>query len=268
VGRRSVQRVAAIVSGLGLAFLVVPGVCASGVGAVERATTSTTVPVDYGSALSSRLAKEYGDPALAKEVVAGLSPASLANLEQRVPLTDVAKSPFLAYRPKRIAASAVDSLFVYAFGNRVAADGTITSGPTNAALAAATRKFVKKHPVPVFAQREIAQQLQAGGVKNVTSIDPIVGADGKVTYLSTAGVAAQAKDKAKAAGINLGTVGVIAFADHAMRAVLTTDAAGLRAAVPKGVVLPSTYDAKSGQPWTRDRQSYLPTDLLGRLATL
>jgi len=141
-------------------------------------------------------------------------------------------------------------------------------GPTNEALAAATKRFVAKHHVPVFAQSEIAEVLQADGVANVISIDPVVGADGKVVYLSTAGVADQIVSKAQAAAIDLGTVGVLGFADHVVRSVLTADAAGLDAAVPKGVRLPRTYDVQSSQPWTRDRATYLATDLTGRLATL
>ncbi len=122
--------------------------------------------------------------------------------------------------------------------------------------------------MPVFAQTEIAKALQADGVEDVTSIDPEVGADGNVVYLSTAGVAEQIVSKAQAAGIDLGTVGVLGFADHVVRSVLTAGAAGLHAGVPKGVRLPKTYDVESTQPWTRDRATYLATDLAGRLATL
>ncbi len=159
-------------------------------------------------------------------------------------------------------------MVVFAFGNRVAADGSLAPGPTNEKLAAATERFVKQHRVPVFAQQEIAERLDAAGVKHVTSIDPIVGPDGKLVYLSTAGVAAQVLAKAHAAGVDLGTVGVFAFVDHAVRSVLTAKAAGMKAAVPSGVVLPRTYDPESSQPWTRDRASYLATDLVGRLTSL
>ncbi len=232
-------------------------------------TTTTTVPTDYAGALTARLAKEYDDPALATKVVSGLGADFLTRLETKVPAAEVATSPFLAYRPPQVRASKIDSVVVFAFGNRLAADGTLEPGPTNQALAATTKAFVTKHPVPVFAQTEIAQILQAEGVRRVTSIDPVTGPDGKVVYLSTAGVAAQAITKAKAAATDLGTVGVIGFADHAVRCVLTARTAGMTgAAVPKGVVLPHTYDAQSGQPWTRDRNSYLPTDLIGRVTTL
>ncbi len=50
--------------------------------------------------------------------------------------------------------------------------------------------------------------------------------------------------------------------------MLTTQAAGLDAGVAEGVTLPTAYDPVSAQSWTRDRRSYLPVDLLGRVATL
>jgi len=254
MGRGYARHIAAIAVGVAATVLVAAPVHAAA--------------VDYPSALTSRLAKEYGDRALAGEVVAGLSADTLAQFEARVPLAEVATSPFFAYRPRRVPARDVDSAIVFAFGNRVGGDGSVTPGPTNGALATATKRFVKEHPVPVFAQQEIAQQLQAEGVKHVTSIDPEVGPDGRLVYLSTAGVAAQIVQKAQAAGVELGTVGVIGFADHVMRCVLTAEAAGMTAAVPKGVALPHSYDPESGQAWTRDRKSYLATDLIGRLATL
>ena len=232
-------------------------------------STTTTAPPDYRTALTQRFAKEYGDAALAQQVVAGLSDATITSLEARVPLAQVSTSPFLAYKPPRVAADKVDSLVVFAFGNRLGANGELQPGPMNEALATAVEKFVAKHPVPVYAQTEIATQLQAAGVQHVTSIDPVTNADGTVTYLSTAGVAQQVMTKAQAAGAKLGTVGVIGFSDHAVRCVLTARKAGMtNAAVPKGVTLPTAYDAESNQSWTRTRAAYLPTDLIGRLATL
>jgi hypothetical protein len=247
------------VAGLGLAAW--PG--------AAGAAPPATQPADYPSALTARLAQEWKDEPLAADVVAGLDPGVLAALEAKVPLGDVDRSPLLSYRPRRRPAKAFDSVIVYAFGYRDAPDATRDPGPVNEALAKATRRLLAKHDgLPVFAQTEIAELLRAADVPDVTSIDPVVGPDGQIVYLSTAGVAAQAAQKAADAGIDLGTVAVIAFADHAGRSVLTTHAAGPAAAVPKGVALPTRYDAASAQPWTRDRRSYLATDLLGRVATL
>ena len=63
-------------------------------------------------------------------------------------------------------------------------------------------------------------------------------------------------------------VGIIAFSDHADRAVLTAEAAHLSAGVPTGVKLPNTYDPGSGQSWTTNPLSYLDTDLADRILTL
>jgi hypothetical protein len=255
-----------------VALVVAIVFCASGVSgaAVGGTSNSKKVPVSYPTALTARLAKEYRDSTLASEVVANLSPALLADLEVKVPQAVIKTSPFLSYRPAKVVASAVNSLIVFEFGNRVATDGTISGGPTNDALAVTTEKFAKKNPnVPIFAQQQIAEVVQAAGVQNVTSINPVVGSNGQLIYLSTAGVIAQAVTDANSAGINLGQVGIIGFSDHASRCILTAEAAGLTAAVPKGIgPLPSTYDPGSGQSWTTNRLSYLEIDLLDRILTL
>jgi hypothetical protein len=103
-------------------------------------------------------------------------------------------------------------------------------------------------------------------VPGVISIGREIDADGNVTYLSTAGVADKAVALAAEAGTDLGHVGVIGFADHAVRCVLTSRAAGMTADVPTGVTLPTEYDAESGQPWTRNRLDYLSVDIPARLA--
>jgi hypothetical protein len=243
---------------------------ASAAVAKEGKSTTTTSPADYRTALTQRLAKEYDDVALAKQVVTGLSDDTVSSLEAKVPLAEVATSPFLASKPPRIADGKVDSLVVFAFGNRIGDDGDLQAGPTNEALGKAVFRFAIKHPdVPIYAQTEIATLLQAAGVQDVTSIDAVTAPDGTVTYLSTAGVAEQAMSKAQAAGEELGTVGVVAFADHAVRSVLTARKAGMTgAAVPKSMKLPTVYDPDSNQSWTRTRAAYLPTDLIGRLTTL
>lgn len=230
--------------------------------ATASAQTTTTAP-SYAAALEARLAKEWRDPALAKEIVAGLGADTLTSFEAKVPLAQVATSPFLTYRPKPIPAKSVDSLIVYSFGNRLDANGKATPGPTNERLAKEVFDFVKHHKVEVYAQHEVADFLI--GVPRLHRIDDTVGPDGKVVYLSTAGVAEQAKQQGAA-----GTVGVLCFADHVGRCLLTTEkvlgAKGV--GVPKGADLPAVYDTESGQSWTRDRKVYLQTDLLGRLATL
>jgi hypothetical protein len=229
---------------------------------------ATTGQPTYTQALTSQLASEYRDPALATGVVASLSPSLLTSLEATVPLTDVKRSSLLAYRPMRTPATGVKSVIAFEFGNRVASDGTISAGPVNQAIAAATAKYAETHHVPIYAQQQIAQILFADGVKNVTSINPVVGTGGQITYLSTAGVVSEVVSDAATAGVPLGKVGIIAFADHADRAVLTTRAAHLAAGVPTGVNLPATYDTSSGQSWTTNRLSYLELDLTDRILAI
>lgn len=237
----------------------------------EEATTtstppSTTAPATFADGLVARWSDELGDPALAQDLVDGLGPDGVAQFEDLVGLDAVFTDPLVAMVPPTVPDDEVDSLVVYAFGNRVAADGTLSPGPTNEALAQVVEDVVAEHPVPVFAQWEVAGLLAESGVGDITSIDPDTGPDGEVVYLSTAGVAEKAVALAQQQGVDLGQVGVIGFADHAVRCVLTSRAAGMAdAAVPEGVDLPTEYDPESGQEWTRDRETYLLTDLQGRL---
>ena len=233
---------------------------------ISTTTTSTTAPATFADGLVARWTDELGDAALAQELVDGLGPDGVAQFEALVGLDAVFTDPLVAMTPPTVPDDEVDSLVVYAFGNRVAADGTLSPGPTNEALAQVVEGFVAEHPVPVFAQWEVADLLAERDVPDLTSIDPDTGPDGEVVYLSTAGVAEKAVTLADQQGVDLGQVGVIAFADHAVRCVLTSEAAGMTgAAVPEGVALPTDYDAESGQEWTRDRATYLLTDLQGRL---
>jgi hypothetical protein len=239
--------------------------CGSGSddGSAAATSTTTSAPVEAPTTIRDRLGAELGDDALAGEVLDSLGADLRGQLDAAVG-DDVATSPLLAYRPTPIPAADVDALVVYAFGYRDVAGGSRLPGPVNEALATAVERFVADRPVPVYAQTEIAKLLVADGADQVTSIAPDVDADGNLVYLSTAGVAA----KVKAAAGTEPTFGVLGFADHAVRCVLTTEAAGLHGGVPEGVTLPATYDPESGQPWTRDRASYLKTDLIGRLTTL
>lgn len=224
----------------------------------EEATTTTvtptTVPATFEAGLLARWTDELGDPQLAADLIDQIGPDAV--------FTD----PLVAMTPPTVPDGEVDSVVVYAFGNRVAADGSLSPGPVNEDLAEVTADFVADHPVPVFAQWEVADLLIDQGVPDVTSIDPDTGADGQPVYLSTAGVAEKAVTLADDQGVDLGQVGVIAFQDHAVRCTLVSQDAGMAgAAVPESVDLPSAYDPQSGQEWTRDQLTYLATDLQGRL---
>lgn len=237
--------------------------------AFAQSTTTAGGSAEYRAALTKRLAKEYGDAKLAKQVVQGLGADRLAALVARVPAGEVATSPFLAYTPPRVADGDVDSLVVFAFGNRTGDDGDLQAGPVNEAIGKLAFRFALKHDVQVYAHAEIAALMHAAGMLDVVSIDLVTDADGTGTALSTVGVTEQVVGTAQAAGEDLGTVGVVAFSDHAMRSVLTARKAGMSgAAVPRSMTLPRGYDPASNPPWTRTRAASLLTDLVDRLTTL
>ena len=218
--------------------------------------------------LFERLAVELDDAALAGELTNALSDDLLARYAQRIDVTAFATAPILAMQAPTAPIAEIDSVIVFAFGNRRVPNGSLLPGPVNEALAEVTAELAGRHSVPIFAQWEVAELLMERNVAAVVSIEPEVEADGTITYLSTAGVASKAASMAAATGQPLGHVGVIAFSDHAVRCVLTVRRAGFDAAVPQGVALPDTYDSESAQDWTRNRLSYLQADLWGRLALL
>ena len=232
----------------------------------EPPSTTSTIP-EVADVLIDRLSDELGDEQLAFDVVASMDPGTIEQLESTLGPDGIATSPVLAYRPEPTPGP-VDHLVVLAFGNRVGPDGTVTPGPVNEALADAVATYVATNPTPVHAQWEVAQLLQARGVPDVVSIEPRTGPDGQPTYLSTQGVMDQVVAQARADGVDLGTVGVVAFADHVVRAASTAEASGMDVVVVEGIDLPSEYDPESGQEWTRDRASYLTVDLAGRIAAL
>ena len=157
----------------------------------------------------------------------------------------------------------------YGFGNRLDADGNPSPGPMNEQLADVVAGLLATRPVRTFAQWEIADTLAAMGVQgDITSIAPAVVEDGTTTYLSTAGVAAKVVELAGGDAASLGTVGVVAWYDHEVRCIQTSNAAGMTAYAPAGVELPRMYDVLSGQEWTRSRAAYVLQDLKARLGNV
>lgn len=274
-----------VLAGIALAFSLVVVACSADEASVETSTTSSTAapatsaPADGapgGSSevievielMTTRLSDEFGDPDVARAVVANLDPTIVTRFEQVAPPEEIATAPILSYRADPYLGP-VDQLVVLSFGNRVAEDGTVSPGPTNEALADAVQAYVAQNPVPVYAQWEVAQLLQARGVPDVVSIEPEVGSDGQQVYLSTSGVTDQIVARAAADGVELGTVGMVCHADHLVRCIMTAEGSGMTTVVPvDGIELPTAYDPESGQEWTRDRTTYLSVDLSGRLATL
>ncbi|MEU9701742.1 hypothetical protein [Streptomyces sp. NPDC047981] len=179
------------------------------------------------------------------------------------------------WRPETAALGELDFIVAYGFGNRPPAGGGDPSkvrhepGPVNEALADTVAALRKRRDVPVYAQWEIARFLESKHhMTDVTSIEPVVGPDGTLTYLSTDGVAAQVAEARKALPGGIGTAGVIGFRDHVKRCVQTTRDRGMRAYAPRGIELPATYDAESGQAWTRRRDLYLVHDMTAQWTVL
>lgn len=228
---------------------------------------------DVRGQLEQRLAMELDDATLAAQVVAGLDDPTVERLATLAG-GDIAGSPALSYSPTTVRAGEVGSLWIFSYGYRFAPgaspDGQVPPmealepGPVNTELARLAADFVREHPVPIVAQWEVAQVLDRLGVDDVISVEPEFAADGTISYLSTAGVAEKGLRLAKERGITVGHAGVLAFADHAVRCVLTARDAGMTADVPEGVELPHDYDPQSGQEWTLARSTWIPADLYGR----
>ncbi|MCB1284342.1 MAG: hypothetical protein KDB20_08460 [Microthrixaceae bacterium] len=235
-------------------------------GSGDSVSEATDAPLAPGAAIQARLADEFQDAQLAAEVFAGLGEEGRQQLIDRVG-EDAATSGVLTYRPKPIPAESVDAIIVFSFGYREAADGSVIAGPPNEQLAAAAKEFATEHGVPIYAQFEVGDLLVNSGVERVTSIRPDVDENGQIVYLSTKGVLDKALAAAAGDGVEIGTAGVLCFADHVGRCLMNVRSAGLDAGVPEGVALPSEYDPESAQPWTRTRAAYLATDLAARASS-
>ncbi|MCW8331437.1 hypothetical protein MD588_21825 [Photobacterium sp. SDRW27] len=157
-----------------------------------------------------------------------------------------------------------DSILAYAFGNRVAPNGNQEPGPMNEALADVVVDIHKKTGKPVYAQWEIAQSIgDRIAPEYLTSINPQIGADGTIVYLSTIGVADEVVKQA--GGVDkLGKTVVVGFYVHSLRTISTSRDAGIDAYAPEGIALPYDYDPESGQAWTRDAQTFVMHEIRNR----
>jgi hypothetical protein len=198
-------------------------------------------------ALEDFLTHELNDAAIAKEL-------SIALIED-----------ILSWKVPTIAPAQVDSIIAYAFGNRILSNGNRVPGPMNDALADLVVQLHKETNAPVYVQWEITEAIgDRIAPDKVISINPILDAQANIVYLSTAGVAS-AIVKQVGSAQKLGKVAVIAFNDHLFRCIQTSRDAGIDAYAPAGYTMPSNYDSQSGQPWTRNRFTYLVTDIKARI---
>lgn len=238
---------------------------------------SLPIATNARGSLRHRLAAEFADAAFARAVVERLDDETIAAVDAMCGGA-MSTCPSLSYQPPSVRKDGVDTVFAFSYGYRFAADHTppasgvppmdaIEPGPVNEQIAEAVAAFVTPRPVPVVAQWEIALVLAEHSIAGVVSIEPNVSDDGTTTYLSTQGVLDTGLALAAAgatSGLRPHRVGVFAHVDHAPRCVATARASGLDAGVVAGVTLPAVYDPHSGQLWTRDRVTWVATDLYAR----
>lgn len=159
----------------------------------------------------------------------------------------------------------IDALLTFAFGNRIDDYGNRTPGPVNAQLADVVESLYQEFNCTVIAQWEIAQLLlNRIPPEHLISVNPIYdSASDRVNYLSTAGVLKQARDILN----DTKTIYVVAHRDHLVRCLQTAQRLGFDA-VSDSDKMPNDYDALSSQVWTRNRETYLVSDMISRLAAV
>ncbi|WP_150468361.1 hypothetical protein [Francisella sp. SYW-9] len=191
------------------------------------------------SAIQNRLYEQTGDKHVSQE------------------LTKFIMSNVLTWKAKSIDISKANSILAFSFGNAYAKNGNQKPGKMNFELANLVISIYSKRHLPVYAQWEIAQAIgNRIPHKDLHTIYPRVDSQGNLVYLDTKGVAKEAIKEAKGIG-NLGTAIVVAFKEHELRAVRTSQALGIKAFAPEGYKLSDTYDKHSGQPWTRDKLTFM-----------
>lgn len=174
----------------------------------------------------------------------------------------------LTWKAPTIPTSQISSIVAYAFGNRILPNGNHLPGPMNEALADLVVQLHAETNAPIYAQWEIVEAIgNRIPQEKLVSINPTLDAQANVVYLSTAGVAS-AIIKHIGNTQKLGKVAVIAFNDHLHRCIQVSRSVGMDACAPEDYTMPNTYDKYSGQPWTRNRLTYLVTDIKARLQNL
>lgn len=197
--------------------------------------------------LQEHLAHELNDAAIAKE------------------LSTLLLDSILTWKAPTIESKQITSIIAFAFGNRILPNGNRLPGPVNQALADLVVKLHRETHAHVYAQWEIAECIgNQISTEKMSIIYPTLDGQANVNYLSTAGVIAEIiKDVCNPK--RLGTVAVVAFNDHIQRCITLAHAACIDAYAPAGYNMPTEYDQFSGQPWTRDRLTYLITDMKARI---
>lgn len=198
--------------------------------------------------LEAHLLDELGEPATA---------ASLARYFEE---------DILAWRAPEVAPEEITTILAFTFGNRTQSNGNRTPGPVNEALADLAARLYGETRARVFGQWEVVEAIGDRVPQDkLTAIFPARDARAEPLYLSTSGVIEEVVRRVRDPA-SLGTVGIVAFADHAWRCVTTARRFGLTdAALPSGYTMPNHYDPLSGQPWCRSRLAYLLHDIAIRV---
>jgi hypothetical protein len=167
----------------------------------------------------------------------------------------------LTWRAPTADAASFRTLLAFTFGNRMESNGNRAPGPVNEAIAAVAAQVQRRSSAVVYAQWEVAEPLK-GLLPGATviPIHPDRDARAEPVYLGTLMVVRRVI-RLGGGTAALGTVGIIAFRDHLRRCVATARALGLDAHAPEGITMPDRYDARSGQPWCRNRLAYLLHDI-------
>lgn len=248
----------AVLFGGSAAFLAGPSALAQALGN-GRAPPADAQVQALEQMMARTLEAELGDTATARSLAAAIAEAGFRWDYPRMPVREA------------------DSVVAYSFGYRSAtgkvdpntglSDGEENPqpGPINEMLADAVAAIARMRKVRVYAQWEIAEVLAGKhSMTDVVPILPVIGGDGKKTYLSTDGVAKAVVHHAGGAAA-LGTVAVVGHRDHVKRCILVSRDNGMKAAAAREIPLPVQYDPESAQPWTRKRDSYLLSDVIAQL---
>jgi hypothetical protein len=202
---------------------------------------------------------------LLDEIAAHLA-EELGDLPTAAAIARLVGEEVLSWRTPEIDAREIKTILTFTFGNRMQPNGNRTPGPVNEALADVAVRLHRTTSAPVYAQWEVAEATGSRiSPDRLFTIYPRRDERSEPRYLSTSGVVEEIVRRVGNPAA-LGTVGIVAFADHAWRCVATARRFGLAAGIPAGYAMPIIYDALSGQPWCRNRLAYLFHDIAVRSA--
>ncbi|VTX75227.1 hypothetical protein [Acinetobacter ursingii] len=166
----------------------------------------------------------------------------------------------------------INTIVAYSFGYRPALNGNTMpeSGPINEQIADAVYMLYQMNPVLIYAQWEVASILKSKyhleSDKVISVANPTINTNGVVTA-SIDQVADMIVKKANSA-IGLGKVAIFTHADQQSLAIDISKIYGMNAAIPKGIVMPISYDIDALPAQNRRRDLYILTNLSTRMGLL